>query len=74
MPWLPSAWEISSNHPIVDTDLELCSEPELDDLILVELTPDVQHTEDHWIHQQLAMTVTSITNVFFLSYLSLIHI
>ncbi len=34
-------------------DLELSSKPELDDLVFVQLTPDVQYTEDHRVHQQL---------------------
>lgn len=33
--------------------LELCSEPELNDLIAIDLTPDVQDAQDHWIHQEL---------------------
>jgi len=56
-----------NNKHVVDRDLELCSEPKVDDLILVELTPNVQHTENHWVHQQLATTATS-------SKCSLLHI
>ena len=55
----------NNKYLAVGTDLELCSEPELNDLILVELTPDVQHAQDHWVHQQLATTVTSVRILLF---------
>jgi len=49
----------NNNNPKFDTDLELCSEPELHNLILVELTPDVQHAQNHGVHQQLTTTVNT---------------
>ena len=33
--------------------LELRSKPEVDDLILVELAPDIQDAENHGVHQDL---------------------
>ena len=33
--------------------LELCSKPEVDDGVLVELAPDVHHGHHHGVHQHL---------------------
>jgi len=48
---------------VLVADLELSSKPELYNLILVELTPDVQNAQNHRVHQQLEQT--HITFVFF---------
>lgn len=42
----------TKQHPWQVHGLESCAEPEADNLIFVELTPDIENTENHRIHQQ----------------------
>lgn len=40
-------------HPRKVHGLEAGAEPKVDNGILVQLAPDIQHGQDHWVHEEL---------------------